>query len=329
MTSGSAAHPLWADALAPLDAWGKRSAPPTLAERSLAVRLLATRRKQWTSASPRLQLRAARHYERAAALTIGACVAQTAHAAPLEGRPLSVGEWVRADAPARVDLAGGWTDTPPICYERRGLVIAAAVSVGGRMPIGARARRIAEPVIILRTRSHPDIVRSKAIEDSRCLVIETLDEMGGLSLPRTAGALAKAVLVATGVISLSGDSLAKQLAEGGLEIESWSSLPVGSGMGTSSIMGVALVAAIGRVLGRSYEPSALIHAILNVEQILSTGGGWQACLTHPFFSCVTAHAFYVSPYHWNMLLNFTTRTKQQHSSLGLLGCLRRQRYQSM
>ena len=298
-TSGSAAHPLLADALAPLDAWGKRSAPPTLAERSLAVRLLATRRKQWTSASPRLQLRAARHYERAAALTIGACVAQTAHAAPLEGRPLSVGEWVRADAPARVDLAGGWTDTPPICYERGGLVIAAAVSVGGRMPIGARARRIAEPVIILRTRSHPDIVRSKAIEDSRCLVIETLDEMGGLSLPRTAGALAKAVLVATGVISLSGNSLAKQLAEGGLEIESWSSLPVGSGMGTSSIMGVALVAAIGRVLGRSYEPSALIHAILNVEQILSTGGGWQASLTHPFFSCVTAHAFYV-PYHWNM-----------------------------
>ena len=178
-------------------------------------------------------------------------------------------------------------------------MIAAAVSVGGRMPIGARARRIAEPVIILRTRSHPDIVRSKAIEDSRCLVIETLDEMGGLSLPRTAGALAKAVLVATGVISLSGNSLAKQLAEGGLEIESWSSLPVGSGVGTSSIMGVALVAAIGRVLGRSYEPSALIHAILNVEQILSTGGGWQASLTHPFFSCVTAHAFYV-PYHWNM-----------------------------
>lgn len=28
-----------------------------------------------------------------------------------------LGAWVVCEAPCRVDLAGGWSDTPPICYE--------------------------------------------------------------------------------------------------------------------------------------------------------------------------------------------------------------------
>ena len=29
---------------------------------------------------------------------------------------------VVANAPVRIDLAGGWSDTPPICYETAGAV---------------------------------------------------------------------------------------------------------------------------------------------------------------------------------------------------------------
>ena len=43
--------------------------------------------------------------------------------------PVPVGAWVTAEAPARMDLAGGWTDTPPVCFERAGKVVGVAVRV--------------------------------------------------------------------------------------------------------------------------------------------------------------------------------------------------------
>ena len=48
------------------------------------------------------------------------------------------GAWAVCEAPARIDLAGGWSDTPPVCFEAGGLVINAAVTVDGLCPIGAR-----------------------------------------------------------------------------------------------------------------------------------------------------------------------------------------------
>lgn len=41
------------------------------------------------------------------------------------------GVWVEALSPARIDLAGGWTDTPPICYEQGGAVLNIAIKVKG------------------------------------------------------------------------------------------------------------------------------------------------------------------------------------------------------
>ena len=35
------------------------------------------------------------------------------------------------------------------------------------------------------------------------------------------------------------------------------------------------MAAIGVVTGREYGRPALVHAVLQVEQMLTTGGGWQ------------------------------------------------------
>eukprot|EP00494_Astrolonche_serrata_P023643 UN23901 len=31
-------------------------------------------------------------------------------------KPTDIGEWCTIDSPARIDLAGGWSDTPPVCY---------------------------------------------------------------------------------------------------------------------------------------------------------------------------------------------------------------------
>ena len=48
---------------------------------------------------------------------------------------------------------GGWSDTPPIAFERGGAVVNVAVKVDGRRPIGARARRVREPRLLLVTSS--------------------------------------------------------------------------------------------------------------------------------------------------------------------------------
>ncbi len=61
----------------------------------------------------------------------------------------------------------------------------------------------------------------------------------------------------------------------GLEIELWSDLPQGSGLGTSSILAGCLISAFWVLLGRQFSRTSLLHAVLYLEQLLTTGGGWQ------------------------------------------------------
>lgn len=65
------------------------------------------------------------------------------------------------------------------------------------------------------------------------------------------------------------------LTKSGLEIHIWSDLPQGSGLGTSSILAGCVVSVLWTVSGQSFSKSSLIHAVLYLEQLLTTGGGWQ------------------------------------------------------
>jgi galactokinase/mevalonate kinase-like predicted kinase len=62
---------------------------------------------------------------------------------------------------------------------------------------------------------------------------------------------------------------------GGIELTTLAAIPSGSGLGTSSIMGAVLMSVIGRMIGRPLSPRDLFHAVLQLEQELTTGGGWQ------------------------------------------------------
>lgn len=63
---------------------------------------------------------------------------------------------------------------------------------------------------------------------------------------------------------------------GGVEVEVWSNLPQGSGLGGSSLLAGTLVAGVAVLLGHPLPShSHLIHATLCIEQWLTTGGGWQ------------------------------------------------------
>ena len=61
----------------------------------------------------------------------------------------------------------------------------------------------------------------------------------------------------------------------GVYLGTQTSIPRGSGLGTSSILGGAVLACVGRLLGIELSESALFDEVLVLEQMLTTGGGWQ------------------------------------------------------
>ncbi|MFZ2055287.1 MAG: L-fucokinase [Candidatus Aminicenantales bacterium] len=180
-------------------------------------------------------------------------------------------EIVWGRAPARFDLGGGWTDTPPYSLERGGCVINAAVNLNGQAPIQAYARVIPEPEI-----------RISSIDHGVRIAIRELDDLLDYRQPAGRFGLAKAALALCGFSPREaawpkGITLSRMLSRfgGGIELTTLAAIPSGSGLGTSSIMGAVLVSVISRMTGRVLSQRELFHAVLRLEQELTTGGGWQ------------------------------------------------------
>ncbi|XP_036604711.1 L-fucose kinase [Trichosurus vulpecula] len=236
------------------------------------VEELARERTKWLG-RPALLVRAARHYEGAEQILIRQAVMSACRFVTTEPvEPLPLGHWVVVECPARVDFSGGWSDTPPITYEHGGAVVDLAILVDGRRPIGAKARRIMEPELRLSTGTHSGEVFT-------ALVCQSLEDLQDYCQPHAPGALLKAAFICAQIVQLpSPKSLQTQLRHGfggGFELHTWSDLPHGSGLGTSSILAGAVLAALHRAAGRTVGTQALIHAVLHLEQMLTTGGGWQ------------------------------------------------------
>ncbi|HPC94217.1 MAG TPA: L-fucokinase [Sedimentisphaerales bacterium] len=180
-------------------------------------------------------------------------------------------EIVWARAPARLDLGGGWTDTPPYSLEWGGCVVNAAVDLNGQPPIQAYVRVIDEPVI-----------RIGSIDLGVRMEIRRFAELLDYRKATGSFALAKAALVLSGLSPRANGrsgtgSLRKALEDfgGGIELTTLAAIPKGSGLGTSSIMGAVITAAIARVVGKNLSQRELFHQVLRLEQALTTGGGWQ------------------------------------------------------
>ncbi len=101
------------------------------------------------------------------------------------------------------------------------------------------------------------------------------------NLPAADGALVKAALVLLGFLRPSDasarDGVRRTTAgeASGCEVETWSTLPQGSGLGTSSILAGTVLAALLRAAHRAVSDQALCHLVLQLEQTLTTGGGYQ------------------------------------------------------
>lgn len=169
--------------------------------------------------------------------------------------------------PLRVNWGGGWSDTPPYCNENGGTVLNAAILLNGQKPVEVTLERIDGLKIIFDSRDmdvHGEF-------DS----IEPLQETGD---PFDPFALQKACLLACGIIPREGHNLVEILERlgGGFIMNSEvTNVPKGSGLGTSSILSAACVKAVFEFMGIEFTEEDLYAHVLAMEQIMSTGGGWQ------------------------------------------------------
>lgn len=186
-------------------------------------------------------------------------------------RTLKEDQIVWSRSPVRLDLAGGWTDTPPYCLEHGGAVLNVAVLLNGQPPIQVFIRPIKEPLFRIRS-------IDLGIEE----LVKTQAELDTFRDPSSGFSLAKAALALAGFhpdfcAAKRYHSLAEQLRHfgGGLEISLLSAVPKGSGLGTSSILGATLLGALNRACGLGWDEVVLYNRVLSIEQLLTTGGGWQ------------------------------------------------------
>jgi galactokinase/mevalonate kinase-like predicted kinase/cob(I)alamin adenosyltransferase len=178
--------------------------------------------------------------------------------------------WGRS--PIRLDLAGGWSDTPPYWLEYGGSVVNVAVDLNGQPPIQVFARVSEEPSIVIRS-------IDLGLED-RITSYSDLQELGKLG---SGFGIARAALALAGLspefhTSNGFSSLERQLENefgGGIEISMLAAIPKGSGLGTSSILSATLLGTLSELCGHYWTMDDLFIRTLALEQMLTSGGGWQ------------------------------------------------------
>lgn len=169
--------------------------------------------------------------------------------------------------PLRLNWGGGWSDTPPYCNECGGTVLNAAVLLNGEMPVRVRLKKLEEKKVILASAD-----MGVYGEFDR---IEALQAVGD---PYDPYVLQKAALLTCGMIPEHGGELDGFLSElgGGFRMDTEVvGVPKGSGLGTSSILAAACVKALYAFTGTSVTEQEIYSHVLAMEQMMSTGGGWQ------------------------------------------------------
>ncbi len=177
-------------------------------------------------------------------------------------------EEITTRLPVRVNWGGGWSDTPPHCLEHGGTVLNAALLLDGSEPIEVTLKKLDEPKFIL---ASTDIGSYSEFTE--------LDSLCSCNDPNVAFALHKAALIACGVIPRDGGMTMEEVCRnlgGGLYMNTRViNIPKGSGLGTSSILAGACIKGLSEFLGLDLSENDLINRVLCMEQLMSTGGGWQ------------------------------------------------------
>jgi len=170
--------------------------------------------------------------------------------------------WARS--PVRIDIAGGWTDTPPYCLMEGGHVVNLAIELNGQPPLQVYVKPCREPHVILRS-----------IDLGAMEVVETTEQLALYNKVGSPFSIPNAALILAG---FGGEGSLKEQLEAfgcGIELTLLSAIPAGSGLGTSSILAATVLGALNDFCGLGWDKNEIGHQTLLLEQLLTTGGGWQ------------------------------------------------------
>ena len=176
--------------------------------------------------------------------------------------------WARS--PVRIDIAGGWTDTPPYCLLEGGNVVNLAIDLNGQQPLQAYIKPSADYNITLRS-----------IDLGATEVVCSYEELMQYNKVGSPFSIPKAALALAGFVPQfsAGNftSLQEQLQQfgAGIELTLLSAVPAGSGLGTSSILAATVLGAVSDFCALAWDKNEIGRRTLALEQLLTTGGGWQ------------------------------------------------------
>lgn len=176
--------------------------------------------------------------------------------------------WGRS--PVRIDIAGGWTDTPPYCLSNGGNVVNLAIELNGQPPLQTYVKPCKDFKIVLRS------IDLGAVEEVR-----TFDELRDFARVGSPFSIPKAALCLAGFhpdfSATPETTLERQLQQFGcgIEVTLLSAIPAGSGLGTSSILAATVLGSVADFCGLAWDQAEISNRTLVLEQLLTTGGGWQ------------------------------------------------------
>lgn len=168
--------------------------------------------------------------------------------------------------PVRLNLSAGWNDTPPYSNEREGSILNIDYLINNRKPVKAIIKSLKRNIIIVQS------------GNSKKEIISDINDLLKCDNPNYDNAIVKASILASGIIPMNkecnlNDILTKT---GGFKITSLvENIPIGSGLGTSSVVIASIIMAIYKSIDLKISDNDLYIKVAIAEQIMRTGGGFQ------------------------------------------------------
>lgn len=176
--------------------------------------------------------------------------------------------WGRS--PLRMDIGGGWSDTPPYCFINGGAVVNVAIEINGQPPIQVFVKPCSKYHIVI-----------NSIDLGEKELVTTYSELENYHVVGSPFSIPKAALSLVGFhnrfASDDVDTLEDRLRNfgSGIEISILSAVPKGSGLGTSSILAATILGTLSEFCALEWDKIEICNKTLALEQLLTTGGGWQ------------------------------------------------------
>ena len=171
------------------------------------------------------------------------------------------------ELPARLVIAGGWTDTPPQCLMSPGGVFNIAIKVNGKFPIQASVTPIKQENVL-------ELVSEDLMVTEEFRSWEDLYKNMELDSSMGLHKVCVAVLFDRNLRHQLGHHIQAESEEStfpcGFRLSTRSFLPKGSGLGASSILALAIVKALKTSCDLDLTQDKEMHVVLSIEQVLGT-----------------------------------------------------------